>query len=72
MVQPTESRDGDMEIRRGIGVTDHPYTDPGDGRTRCETCGKYVWLVINSCKGVLIKRGDGNGDVEETTEASTS
>lgn len=30
---------------------DHPYTDPGDGRVECETCGKWVHLVIHSCKG---------------------
>jgi hypothetical protein len=35
-------------------VADHPYTDPGDGRTQCETCGKYVWLVTHSCKGVRV------------------
>lgn len=33
---------------------DHPYTDPGDGRQECETCGKWVWLVTHSCKGVPV------------------
>lgn len=33
---------------------DHPYTDPGDGRPECEKCGKYVWPVIHSCKGVPV------------------
>ena len=33
---------------------DHPHTDPGDGRTECEVCGKFVWLVIHSCKGVPV------------------
>ena len=33
---------------------DHPYTDPGDGRQECEMCGKWVWLVTHSCKGVPV------------------
>lgn len=33
---------------------DHPHTDPGDGRTECPTCGKYVWRVTHSCKGVPV------------------
>ena len=42
---------------------DHPYEDPGDGRAECDVCGKWVWLVIHSCKGVpvteaAIKRWD--------------
>jgi hypothetical protein len=34
--------------------TDHPHTDPGDGRTECDVCGKWVWLVTHSCKGVPV------------------
>lgn len=33
---------------------DHPHHDPGDGRTECSTCGKYVWPAIHSCKGVPV------------------
>lgn len=33
---------------------DHPHADPGDGRTECETCGKWVWLVTHSCKRVPV------------------
>lgn len=33
---------------------DHPHTDPGDGRTECQRCGKFVWPVIHSCKGVPV------------------
>jgi hypothetical protein len=33
---------------------DHPYTDPGDGRTECQTCGKWVWPVTHSCKRVPV------------------
>lgn len=33
---------------------DHPHTDPGDGRTECDRCGKWVWLVTHSCKGVPV------------------
>jgi hypothetical protein len=35
-------------------MIDHPHMDPGDGRTECEVCGKWVWLVIHSCKGVPV------------------
>lgn len=33
---------------------DHPYTDPGDGRTECLTCGKWVFPAIHSCKRVPV------------------
>lgn len=33
---------------------DHPRTDPGDGRAECETCGKWVWAVTHSCKGIPV------------------
>ena len=33
---------------------DHPYADPGDGRTECDVCGKWVFLVIHSCKRVPV------------------
>lgn len=38
----------------GRPFADHPHTDPGDGRTECPTCGKWVHLVIHSCKGVPV------------------
>lgn len=37
-----------------MSTADHPHTDPGDGRTECQTCGKWVWLVTHSCKGVPV------------------
>ena len=33
---------------------DHPHTDPGDGRSECDVCGKWVWPVIHSCKRVPV------------------
>lgn len=36
------------------GLGDHPHHDPGDGRTECERCGKFVWPVTHSCKGVPV------------------
>lgn len=33
---------------------DHPHTDPGDGRTECDRCGKWIFEVIHSCKGVPV------------------
>lgn len=33
---------------------DHPHSDPGDGRQECDVCGKWVWLVTHSCKGVPV------------------
>ena len=50
---------------------DHPHTDPGDGREECETCGKWVWPVIHSCKGVPVtgraraRREEGSDDLGE-------
>lgn len=28
---------------------------PRDGRTECATCGKLVYLVIHSCKGIRLQ-----------------
>lgn len=33
---------------------DHPYTDPGDGRTECDLCGKWIFPAIHSCKRVPV------------------
>lgn len=33
---------------------DHPHTSPGDGRSECQTCGKWIWPVTHSCKGVPV------------------
>jgi len=33
---------------------DHPHSDPGDGRTECMTCGKWVFECIHSCKRVPV------------------
>lgn len=33
---------------------DHPHNDPGDGRTECDVCGKWIWPAIHSCKGVAV------------------
>lgn len=38
------------------GLGDHPHIDPGDGRTECYLCGKFVHDVIHSCKGVPVTR----------------
>jgi hypothetical protein len=35
-------------------LADHPHNDPGDGRTECEVCGKWVHECIHSCKGVPV------------------
>lgn len=35
-------------------LADHPHTDPRDGRSECDVCGKFVWLVTHSCKGVPV------------------
>jgi hypothetical protein len=34
--------------------SDHPHDDPGDGREKCDMCGKFVWAVTHSCKGVPV------------------
>lgn len=33
---------------------DHPHEDPGDGRVECLTCGKWVRMILHSCKGVPV------------------
>ncbi len=33
---------------------DHPHTDPGDGRSECQVCGKFIWPATHSCKGVPV------------------
>lgn len=35
-------------------TADHPHTDPGDGRQECDRCGKWVFRIIHSCKGVPV------------------
>lgn len=40
--------------RERAHLADHPYVDPRDGRQECDVCGKFVWPVIHSCKGVPI------------------
>lgn len=39
-----------------IPSADHPHQDPGDGRKECDRCGKFVWPVTHSCKGVPVTR----------------
>lgn len=36
------------------GTADHPHSDPGDGRTECDVCGKWVHECIHSCKRVPV------------------
>lgn len=35
-------------------MSDHPHSDPGDGRTECEACGKWVFGCTHSCKGIPV------------------
>jgi hypothetical protein len=37
---------------------DHPHYDPGDGRTQCAVCGKWVYPCIHSCKGIRVAPPD--------------
>jgi hypothetical protein len=39
---------------------DHPHTDPKDGRPHCPVCGKFVWRVTHSCKGIRVAEPDPN------------
>ena len=43
----------------------HPTEDPGDGRTECHTCGKFVWPVIHSCKGYPVTKAAKDRRVKE-------
>ncbi len=42
------------EVRSTTSLGDHPHTDPGDGRTECDVCGKWVFECTHSCKGVPV------------------
>lgn len=33
---------------------DHPHTDPGDGRSECDRCGRWIFPAIHSCSGVPV------------------
>lgn len=44
-------------------MIDHPYTDPGDGRSECQTCRKWVWPIIHSCGGVPVRMDFDNANV---------
>jgi hypothetical protein len=49
------------------GRGDHPHTDPGDGRTECDVCGKWVFEAIHSCKGVPVTQAAWLRHRERTT-----
>lgn len=49
-------------------MTDHPYTNPGDGRSECQTCGKWIWPVTHSCKGVPVTVAAWNRKLDELAE----
>jgi hypothetical protein len=46
--------DAYVTARQARLSANHPHTDPGDGRTKCDLCGKFVWLVTHSCKRVPV------------------
>jgi hypothetical protein len=48
---------------------DHPHSDPGDGRTECHTCGKWVWEVTHSCKRVPVTVAAWNRLLDDHVEA---
>ena len=47
---------------------DHPHTDPGDGRTECQKCGKWIWEAIHSCKGVPVTAAAWDRYLDESTD----
>lgn len=51
-------------------IADHPHTDPGDGRTECDVCGKWVFLVTHSCKRVPVTQAAWLRHRERVTEAA--
>lgn len=48
-------------------IADHPHSDPGDGRTECQACGKWVFECIHSCKRVPVTVPAWNGFLDELT-----
>ncbi len=49
----------------------HPVSDPGDGRTECETCGKWVFEAIHSCKRVPVTEAAWERHRQRVTQAAT-
>jgi len=46
------ARNRERAAERALG--DHPHADPGDGRSECDVCGKWIWPATHSCKGVPV------------------
>lgn len=53
-------------------MTDHPHTDPEDGRSECDVCGKWVWPSIHSCKGVPVTESAKLRALDELVESARS
>ena len=51
-------------------IAGHPLTDPGDGRTECDVCGKWVFEAIHSCKRVPVTQAAWLRHRERTTAAA--
>ena len=47
-------------------IADHPHADPHDGRTQCPTCGKWIWPVTHSCKGIRVVKPPLDADADQT------
>lgn len=37
-----------------MAFADNPHEDPGDGRTECDVCGKWIHECTHSCKGMPV------------------
>lgn len=54
---------------QGNGDTEtvgHPTSDPGDGRTQCPGCRRYVWPVIHSCPARPATEAKGQAGEDES------
>lgn len=56
------------EDARPAPAVGHPTTDPGDGRTLCEGCQRYVWPVIHSCPMPVLLLAERNTVAALTSE----
>ena len=63
---PGRERDSD-ETQAHVRPVD-THNDPGDGRTECQTCGKWVFECIHSCKRVPVTPPAWNRKLDELVE----
>lgn len=52
--EPSVTETEDADVEDWTVKADHPHTNPRDGRTECDVCGKWIFPATHSCKGVPV------------------